>query len=306
MIPHVHILMCTKDGGPFLAAQLASIAAQSHAEWSLWISDDGSQDDTLDIIAKFQAAHPGRFISLVAGPQSGVAANFLSLLARPAHHESWIAFADQDDIWMPHKLARAVDMIRRGTGAQIYGSSAVVVDAAMVVTGVPRRYQRPLEFGNALVQNVLRGNTLVIPPPVTDYLRAAYSVVSPAQVPFHDWWVYQMGSGAGFDVLHDDKPGLFYRQHGRNVLGAQQGHAGRRARVVLQRKFTGWVDANIEILRQVSPVLTAPNRRLVHRFAQWRADTPPELRPAPHALGVYRQTAAGDLALQAMARLGLI
>jgi len=306
MIPHVHILMCTKDGAGYLAAQLASIAAQSHKEWSLWISDDGSRDTTLEIIAQFQAVHPGRSIALVKGPQSGVAANFLSLLVRPEHDACWIAFADQDDIWMPHKIARAVDMIGRGTGAQIYGSSAIVVDAAMGVTGSPRHYRRPFEFGNALVQNVLRGNTLVMPPRVTDHLRAALNVIDPTQVPFHDWWVYQVGTGAGFDVLYDNKPGLFYRQHGRNVMGAQQGHVALRARVVVQREFAGWVDANIEILQKIAPVLTAPNQRLLHRFAQWRSDPRLGSRAAPRTFGVYRQTAAGDLALQTMARLGLI
>ena len=44
--PHVHILMGTKNGGMFLADQLASIRGQSHQDWSLWASDDGSTDGT--------------------------------------------------------------------------------------------------------------------------------------------------------------------------------------------------------------------------------------------------------------------
>lgn len=306
MIPHVHILMCTKDGGDYLAAQLVSILAQTHNDWSLWISDDGSRDETLDLIAECAAAHPARQIRVIDGPRMGVAANFLSLLARPEFERGWIAFADQDDIWMPHKLARGVEMVRRGTGAEIYASRSIVTDAAMQVADMSRAYSRPFDFGNALVQNVLTGNTLVIPPRITDYLRAALRVVQPSAIPFHDWWIYQMVTAAGFDVLHDRKPGLFYRQHGRNVLGAQQGHIAHRARLVLQGDFASWIDANIEILHQIEPLLTGPNRRLLGDVSRWRKERGAGFRPDPSALGLYRQTVAGDVALRVMARMGLI
>lgn len=303
-MPHVHILLCTKDGDAFLAPQLRSILTQTHRDWSLWISDDGSRDNTLAIVRAFIDANPGRDIRLIHGPQKGCAQNFMSLLAQQGLDGAWVAFADQDDIWMPHKLARAVDMIWRGTGAQIYSSRSICTDDQMTVTGMSPRFQRPFYFGNALVQNVLRGNTLVMPPVITDFLRSTIIFAQDAGVPFHDWWIYQLVSGAGFDVIHDPKPGIFYRQHANNLLGAQHGHAASRAKLLLHRVFAEWVDRNTAAMQLLAPILDLSSRRLLFNFMDWRAAPNCMARAAPQAVGVYRQSPAGDLALRALARIG--
>ncbi|EEB83537.1 glycosyltransferase family 2 protein [Roseobacter sp. GAI101] len=304
MLPHVHILMCTKDGGAFLSAQLQSILTQTHKDWSLWISDDGSTDQTVPEIERFIAAHPRRDIRLLQGPRKGCAQNFMSLLAHPGLDGAWVAFADQDDIWMPHKLGRAVDMIWRGTGAQIYASRSVYTDSQLNVIGMSPRYQRPFEFGNALVQNVLNGNTIVIPPRITDFLRSTVGFSVQANVPFHDWWVYQMVTGAGFDVIHDAKPGVFYRQHENNILGARRINVLHRAMLLLRRIYVEWVDRNVAMLNELAPVLNRSSRRLLFDFVDWRSQATPILRAPPQSIGVYRQSASGDLALRAMGWMG--
>ncbi len=304
MRPHVHILMCTKNGGAFLVPQLRSILAQTHKEWSLWISDDGSTDGTVEKIRSFMFANRDRDIRLFEGPRLGCAQNFLSLLARPGLDASWIAFADQDDLWMPHKIARAVNMIWRGTGAQIYACRSVCTDADLNVIGMSARYKRPFGFGNALVQNVLPGNTVMMPPPVTDFLRSIVDFAQGTHLPFHDWWAYQVVSGAGFDVIHDERPGIFYRQHGNNILGAQRGHATRRMKILMRRVFALWLDQNLSALHELAPVLDPRSRRLLFDFMDWRATPRHAARPDFASIGLYRQSYAGDVALRAMARLG--
>ena len=111
--PHVHILMGTKNGGMFLADQLASIRGQSHQDWSLWASDDGSTDGTCEALENFKAETPHHDIHLLKGPQSGVAANYYKLLKNQELDGRWVAFSDQDDIWLPHKLSRAVALVGR-------------------------------------------------------------------------------------------------------------------------------------------------------------------------------------------------
>jgi glycosyltransferase involved in cell wall biosynthesis len=305
-LPHVHILLCTKNGGPHIMAQLQSILGQTHAEWTLWISDDGSTDQTLLCISRFIGANPDRDIQLVQGPRQGCAQNFMTLLSRPELDRSWVAFCDQDDVWMPHKLERAVNMVWRGTGAQIYASRSVYTDANMNVLGASPAFRRPFEFGNALVQNVLRGNTLVMPPDVTDFLRGTLPFALNAGVPFHDWWVYQIVTGAGFDVIHDVKPGLFYRQHDGNLLGSNYMHAGRRAAVLLRRVFADWIDRNVNVMHDLSPVLTRKSRRVLFDFMDWRAKPEFGWRAPPQSIGVYRQSQGGDLALGVLARLGML
>ncbi|WP_257884317.1 glycosyltransferase [Sulfitobacter sp. CW3] len=303
-LPHIHILLCTKNGGPYIEAQLKSILAQTHQDWTLWISDDGSTDQTLPSVNRFIAAHSDRDIRVVTGPGKGCAQNFMTLLARPELTRAWIVFADQDDVWMPHKLTRAVDMIWRGTGAQIYASRSIYTDAALNPIGMSPDYQRPFEFGNALVQNVLRGNTLVMPPDVTEFLVSTLPFALNAGVPFHDWWVYQTATGAGFDVIHDAKPGLFYRQHDNNLLGSSRTHAGHRAAILLRRVFAEWIDRNVRVLSDLSPVLTRQSRRVLFDFIDWRAQPASDWRATPQSIGIYRQSLSGDIALRILARLG--
>ena len=107
----VTIVMATRNGAAHLAEQLDSIARQTHADWSLFVSDDGSTDDTKRILADFARSHP---VTVVDGPRKGAAANFLSALCHPDLPLGTIALADQDDIWLPGKLARGLGRRRRG------------------------------------------------------------------------------------------------------------------------------------------------------------------------------------------------
>ena len=66
--PHIIVLMATCNGARYLPAQLHSLIAQTHNNWSLIVSDDGSRDATLDILHRFDRAHPGRILHLAGHP----------------------------------------------------------------------------------------------------------------------------------------------------------------------------------------------------------------------------------------------
>jgi glycosyltransferase involved in cell wall biosynthesis len=93
----VAILMCTKNGAAFLGEQLKSIAEQSHTDWSLFVSDDGSTDATRKILKDF-AGDRTQKVTVRNGPGQGVCANFLSLATDPSIEADYFAFSDQDDI----------------------------------------------------------------------------------------------------------------------------------------------------------------------------------------------------------------
>lgn len=98
----VTIVMATRNGAPFLAAQLDSIAGQSHRDWTLFVSDDGSTDATRSILADFARHHPVR---LVEGPRQG-GGEFPVGSCHPELPAGIVALADQDDVWLQGKLAR--------------------------------------------------------------------------------------------------------------------------------------------------------------------------------------------------------
>ncbi len=101
----VTIVMATLNGERYLPDQLDSIARQSHRDWRLFVSDDGSTDATRAILSDFARQHP---VTVVSGPALGcAAANFLSALCHPDLPAGPVALADQDDVWLDGKLARA-------------------------------------------------------------------------------------------------------------------------------------------------------------------------------------------------------
>ena len=304
-VPTVNILLCTHNGGAFLDAQLQSFRDQDHDDWRLWVSDDGSTDDTRQKITAFARAHPNREVRLVDGPNQGFAANFLSLLARAELVGSWVSFADQDDVWMPHKLSRAVTKLTNvEMDLAVYASRTLETDPELTVIGPSPRHARPYGFGNALVQNVLGGNTIVTPPITTDILRETIAAAQLANVPFHDWWVYLVATGAGAHVVNDLKPGVLYRQHKGNVLGASLANRTIRLKMLKEYTYAGWIDRNMAALMAITPMLNRENKVMLAAFSKWRDRPLIKRHQSPQSLGLYRQTRAGDVMLRVIARMG--
>ncbi len=310
----VEILMATRNGAAFLEPQLESFLRQSHAAWRLRVGDDDSSDATRAILDGFGAAHPGRLAALGAGPGRGSAANFLTLIADlgPVPDDTLVALSDQDDVWMAQRLGRAARRIARAeaearaetgrTPPVVYAGRTVQTDAALRPVAISRPLApRGAWFGNALVQNVLAGNTIVLNAPAQALLAASAPAALAAGVPHHDWWIYQVATGAGARIVLDPRPVLYYRQHGGNVIGAHRGLGGRvaRVRMLANRDFSGWLDRNLAALRQLPELLTPAARATLEGFALARRQ-PRRLAP----LGIRRQTAAGDRILDLLALSG--
>lgn len=293
----VAILMATYNGAEFLAEQLQSIQEQSHTNWSLWISDDGSTDETLRIVDEF-AQRVAQDVHVVSGPGRGHAVNFLHLLTHPDLPEAYLAFADQDDVWLPHKLEHSLSALPSGRPA-LFGGRYIHATRQLEPIRTSVMPLRPLGFRNALVQNVISGHTTTMTPEAAAILRR----IGPLDVPHHDWWCYQMLAGAGADIIHGDEPLLLYRQHGTNAMGAHGSWGSRMARVrmVMGRDYAGWVRANLAALHVVRHELTEENAALVEQILTGRQSFG-ALRKA----GVYRQTSLGTLSLYAAAALGRV
>ena len=78
---HVSIAMATCNGMPWLQEQLDSLLAQSHEDWSLWVSDDGSDDGTRAVLQAFRAQHPSRVQMIIDGPGRGGGCQFSASVA---------------------------------------------------------------------------------------------------------------------------------------------------------------------------------------------------------------------------------
>ena len=221
--PVINILMATFQGGAYLERQLESISLQSYTNWRLIISDDGSTDDTLAIISEF-SKRVDQPVIILRGPGKGLTRNFFHLINSIEFRDKneLIAFSDQDDVWLPKKLESAVNyfkLIDKLAIPHLYCGRTRIADASLNLIKQSDVPERNLEFGNALLQNVASGNTMVFNSVLLGMLKKI-----PVDYPiWHDWTAYQVAAGCGGMVYYDRSPQVLYRQHDRNVIGAGEG-----------------------------------------------------------------------------------
>lgn len=295
----VAVLMCTFNGQRFLSEQLASIAAQTHENWDVVVSDDGSTDQTLDIIATFSASqNRADRVRVFNGPKRGFATNFLTLTCNEAIQADFYAWSDQDDIWLNSKLETALTWLQTvpaGVPALYCGRTR-----GMNAQGKPMEcsplFSRPPTFANALVQSLAGGNTMVFNQAARDLMLDAgghLDIVS------HDWWAYLLVTGAGGQVAYDAQPFVLYRQHDGNLVGANSGLKARLSRLCMMFKgrFSNWNEQNIRCLTSARRLLTAENQQKLDCFRLARKSHLPGRLLGLLRAGVYRQTLPGNIGL---------
>ncbi|WP_084591495.1 glycosyltransferase family 2 protein [Gilvimarinus agarilyticus] len=301
----VAILMATYDGQEFLPEQLSSLQSQTHQHWSLWVSDDGSSDNTLNILKEFQAEHSKTPLNITHGPQQGFASNFLSLVCNQNIQADYFAFCDQDDIWEPQKLERALTKLADvpdGIPALYCSRTALICEKGTLI-GTSPLFQREPCFANALVQSIAGGNTIVI----NKAARELLSQVGMVDIVSHDWWAYLMVSGSGGKIIYDDYTSVRYRQHSQNLVGGSVSAAARfrRVHMLLRGRFKHWNDRNISALVKAEHLLTEESHAILQQFKYARRHW---LR-APwhlHQSGIYRQTPISSTALYVAAAMRLM
>ena len=300
----VEILLGTYNGARHLGPQLASFAGQSLSNWTLHVSDDGSTDETRAILGRFAKARPGAMLRVINGPKAGIAANYLHLLQKADRKASFIALSDQDDIWFPQKLHRAVTALRQLPGDQpaIYAATSTLIDhVGAPIRCAPRQRPSP-NFQNALVQNVCAGHTIVLNRRAADLAARAVPTTLP---PFHDWWLYALMAGVGADIVIDAEPVLAYRQHDFGFLGAHSGSMARlvRLNMVLNGIWRDWLIAHHRALASVAHHLRPQYRtqliQLCERHGRY------ERSRLFHQLGAHRQQRFGTAMLGLAALAGL-
>lgn len=310
----VTVLLALYRGEKFLQPQLDSIAAQE-VGWRLVVSDD-APDAGAGLVQRFAAGHPGR-VARRRGPGRGAAANFLSMLAALPEDPGFVALSDQDDVWLPGKLPRALAALHAaGEAPALYCSRATICDAGLRPLGLTAAVRHPPSFRHALVQNLVQGNTAVLNPAAAALARQAAqgtgagdgAGAKPGAVVMHDWWLYQLLTGAGGRVIWDPQPSLLYRQHGGNVVGA---NAGLRARLasagrMLSGRHRGWSLATLHEMQRLRPLLTPEHRAVLDDFAALCGPGAGARLRALRRGGFHRRDAPSQVLLWLAAALGRV
>lgn len=250
----VVVLLSAYNGSKFIVEQIRSILEQLPPDGLLMVRDDGSKDNTCDLVE-----HLGDHrIALIRGANIGFSQSFLTLLSLAPADAELVMFSDQDDVWMPDKVARAWDWIcNQGDRPALYGSTQQLVDAQLRPMNVTRRWRTPISFASAVCENRITGCTAALNAPALNLVKAAGV---PRDVLFHDWWLFVLVTAFG-TVWIDPKPTLLYRQHGSNQIGHGAGWWGRHRHIIRFLLREDWVGI---LLLQVQALHRTLGYRLTH------------------------------------------
>jgi glycosyltransferase involved in cell wall biosynthesis len=302
--PTVAVLMATYNGGDFLDEQIQSLEDQTHASIDVHVSDDGSSDRTRAILEAWRARwNRGRFV-VRSGPGGGFSENFRSLIVHADVDADYFAFCDQDDIWEPGKLRRALETLGPPADApRLFCSRTRIISESGRLLGLSPEFRRDPSFRNALVQSIAGGNTMVFNAAARHLLATASARSAFVS---HDWWAYMLVTGAGGQVFYSSEPLVRYRQHPNNLVGTTNSIRGQLDRLERLGRgvFAQWSDINIAGLEDNIHLLTPEARTVFGRFKEARNKGIAERLRGLRASGVYRQTLLGNIALYVAAMFG--
>ena len=216
MKPKVAILLSHYNGFKYLDEQVESILCQTGISPYIFLRDDGSTcSESLSLLKKYEKNSE---VSVIYGQNLGVTKSFFELVQQADGFE-YFSFADQDDVWLPDKLQNAMRTFseEERSRPQLYCSALTFADENL--TKIKKfSVDYKIDFKNVLFKNVCTGCTTVF----NNSLREVFvKHAIPKAAVLHDWWFCLLALMSG-DFLYDKESHILYRQHGNNVVGADQ------------------------------------------------------------------------------------
>jgi rhamnosyltransferase len=224
--PTLTIVLSTYNGAKFLADQVDSIQRQTFTDWELVLRDDGSSDGTQKLAESLAAREPRITILHDSRGNLGPVGSFGLLLEHARNTgATYVALADQDDVWRGDKLEREFALLQRRE-REVGLSVPLLVHSDLTVVSEDLRLIHPSyrgsqhlqrvsgwPLGTLLIQNFVTGCTTLINRAL---LQAALPIPNAAVM--HDWWLALVAAALG-ELLYVSDPMVLYRQHGANTVG---------------------------------------------------------------------------------------
>ena len=223
-VPNVCVLLATYNGSEYLQEQLDTIREQKGCRCTVFAQDDGSTDGTVEILSKNQVV-----IFPKTQTNLGPALNFFLLLKNIVESEiikdfDFVAFSDQDDVWMSDKLLQAISELNKGFDC--YSSSFFEYTKSENAWGGGRKINKSFEVNS--LSYLARS-----PGPGFTYVMTAASVqlvvndstfqriISDRRLAplWHDWALFAFAFKLELKWKIDHKAKAYYRLHEKNHTG---------------------------------------------------------------------------------------
>jgi glycosyltransferase involved in cell wall biosynthesis len=253
-LPEVAVLLATHNPTETIEEQINSIYAQKSVKVNIYWGDDRSTEESKEYVRKLLA---GKDHVEISDTGVGATKNFLHLLQFPT--EEYIAFSDQDDIWLPEKLAQHVSLIKDSSDLPALSHSSSIV----LKNGTIRKKKSVCQdhtFYQLSWQNCVQGCTILLNSKAQQLLNS----MPQNYVLAHDWWAAQVISLYG-KIFFNESVDTQYRIHSTNDVGLPRnierskrvifrdsGVKSQQAREILSFESSSFTTGsnNIELMRR--------------------------------------------------------
>jgi glycosyltransferase involved in cell wall biosynthesis len=225
-INKVVVLLSTYNGGKYLLEQLESIVKQENVGVELIVRDDGSTDNSLEIVK--------RYTDLIStGENIGYLNSYIKLI-QDAPQAKYYALADQDDIWFPEKLSTAIKFIKKYETEKpiLYSCDRVELKNGKIYKRKKKKFYKNIGFSGFLNGYQLQACSMVF-----NYkLKKLIECYTPIGLTCaQDTWLQQVCKVNNGIVIYDKVPHFIYRIHEKNTLGLPKYRVIKKMRELLSK-----------------------------------------------------------------------
>ncbi len=222
----IDILMSVYNGEAYLQEQLDSILSQTFSDFRILIRDDGSSDNTGDIIEAYISKYPDKILKINSIPiHLGPVKSYSQLIE--SSNAGYIMLADQDDIWLSDKIAVTIErMVELDTEFNesvpllVHTDLSIVDEKLRLIDRSSMSYQglnpHIKDLSRMFMQNTVSSSTIMI----NSALKSRILPI-PREARMHDWWIALVAGAFGI-VDFVNQPTVLYRQHNNNAVGAKK------------------------------------------------------------------------------------
>lgn len=220
----IAILLATYNGKQYLCEQIESLLRQTSKDWTLYIHDDGSTDGTSELLHDYSLRYQN-IVVLDYESQHGAKDNFLSLLQRV--DAEYYMFCDQDDVWIPEKVALSINEIKLQEKA--YANTPLIVYTDLHVADAQLNITHPsfwkeiclhpefvTSFDEIAASTAATGCAMIL-----NSLAKAVTIIPAPKATMHDAWITACVLSKGGRICPLHRQTVYYRQHGDNCVGAE-------------------------------------------------------------------------------------
>ena len=231
----ISVCLASYNGERYIRQQIDSIMPELSADDELIVSDDGSTDSTLSIVASYKDQR----ITVLRGRKFGSAIrNFENALNHATG--DYIILADQDDVWLPGRVSK----IR----SKFNDYDLIVCDCKIVdqnLVAVKPSYFEVVNARPGMLRNMIRTSPFIGCCMAFSRKLLKLSLPFPTDIPMHDFWIAMLAE-ARFRILFYDEPLVLYRRHDSNLSAT-----GSNSKYSLMKK----IGFRINLLKALLPRL---------------------------------------------------